>query len=186
MIPATGYMTFLTWVSLTSITVTKPLESCRPLKHGLILPFREEKGNTPNLRRDGYLCVFAADYYGASYKDVGNDGNEHEINMPSHKWMIDNFLEARRDYAWGEQYDYFDHPDCVGWTRTGNDENPLGMAVLLSNGEDGKKHMETGSPESTYRDITEHISEQVTTNKEGWGEFLCKGGSVSVWVPVDR
>ena len=65
-------------------------------------------------------------------------------------------------------------------------KTPLAWQCLLSNGEDGKKHMETGSPESTYRDITEHISEQVTTNKEGWGEFLCKGGSVSVWVPVDR
>jgi alpha-amylase len=170
-------------VTLVSNHDSQPLQSLeavveawfKPLAYALIL-----------LRRDGYPCVFAADYYGASYKDLGNDGNEHEINMPSHKWMIDNFLEARRDYAWGEQYDYFDHPNCVGWTRTGNDENPRGMAVVLSNGENGKKSMETGAPETTYRDISEHVSEQVTTNEEGWGEFLCKGGSVSVWVPVDR
>ena len=31
------------------------------------------------LRKDGYPCVFAADYYGAHYKDMGQEGNEHEI-----------------------------------------------------------------------------------------------------------
>lgn len=41
------------------------------------------------------------------------------------------------------------------------------MAVLMSNGEDGLKHMETGSPNTTYTDITEHINETVVTNKDG-------------------
>jgi alpha-amylase len=57
------------------------------------------------------------------------------------------------------------------------------MAVLLSNSEDGHKFMETDSPDTTYKDITEHVSEPVKTNKDGWGEFRCKGRSVSVWVP---
>ena len=130
--------------------------------------------------RDQYL---AADYYGAHYIGAGNDGNEYEIHMTSHKWMIDNFIHARKSYAWGDQYDYFDHPNCAGWTRTGNEENPGGMAVLLSNGDDGKKFMETGSPDTEYVDITGHMDENVTTNNDGWGEFCCKGGSVSVWVP---
>ena len=168
-------------VTLVSNHDSQPLQSLesvvepwfKPLAYALIL-----------LRRDGYPCVFAADYFGASYKDTGKDGNEHEIHMPSHKWMIDKFLQARRDHAWGHQHDYFDHPNCVGWTRTGNNDHPGGMAVILSNGDDGKKHMETGSADTKYVDITEHISETVTTNKDGWGEFLCKGGSVSVWLPV--
>ena len=167
-------------VTLVSNHDTQPLQSLesvveswfKPLAYALIL-----------LRKDGYPCIFAADYDGANYKDKGKDGNEYEIHMPSHKWMIDNFLKTRRDRAWGEQYDYFDHPNCVGWTRTGNEEHPGGMAVLLSNGEDGKKHMETGSPNTTYIDITEHINETIETNHEGWGEFRCKAGSVSVWVP---
>ena len=58
------------------------------------------------------------------------------------------------------------------------------MAVLLSNGEDGKKHMEAGSLNTTYINITEHINETIKTNNDGGGEFLCKGGSVSVWLPV--
>ncbi len=51
----------------------------------------------------------------------------------------------RKEYAYGEQRDYFDHPNCVGWTREGIDENERsGCAVLLSNGEEGFKHMEIG------------------------------------------
>jgi alpha-amylase len=46
-----------------------------------------------------------------------------------------------------------------------------------------KKHMQTGSLDTAYTDITKHIDETVTTNKDGWGEFHCKPGSVSVWVP---
>jgi alpha-amylase len=42
--------------------------------------------------------------------------------------------------------------------------------------------METGSPNTTYTDITEHINETVVTDKDGWGEFRCQAGSVSVWV----
>lgn len=44
--------------------------------------------------------------------------------MDSHKWLIDKFLEARKEHAFGEQYDYFDHANCIGWTRLGNEEHP--------------------------------------------------------------
>jgi alpha-amylase len=103
--------------------------------------------------------------------------------MTSHQWLIDRFLDARKYNAHGDQYDYFDHPDCIGWTRTGNEENPNTMAVILSNGEDGSKYMETTSPETIYIDITEQIEDTVKTNKDGWGEFRCNASSVSVWVP---
>lgn len=53
----------------------------KPLAYALIL-----------LRRDGYPCVFMADYYGAHYKDVGQDGQEYEIWLDSHQWLIDKFL----------------------------------------------------------------------------------------------
>ena len=166
-------------VTLVSNHDTQPLQSLesvveswfKPLAYALIL-----------LRRDGYPCVFAADYYGAHYKDTGKDGNEHEIWMDSHQWLIDKFIAVRKKYAFGDQFDYFDHPNCIGWTRAGNDEAPGGIAVLLSNGDDGNKHMETGAPNTTYLDITEHIDETVETNNDGWGEFRCKAGSVSVWV----
>lgn len=146
----------------------------KPLAYALIL-----------LRQDGYPCIFYADYYGAHYKDNGSDGGEYEIWLDSHKWLIDKFLYARSTYAFGDQYDYFDHPSTIGWTRLGNEENPGGMAVVLTNGDDGHKWMEVGRPNCTYYDITEHVSEPVTTNDEGWAEFSCQAGSVSVWVPKE-
>ncbi|MEH2454061.1 alpha-amylase [Nostoc sp.] len=144
----------------------------KPLAYALIL-----------LRSEGYPCIFYADYYGANYKDKAPDGNEYEIWLDSHQWIIDKFLHARQTYAYGDQYDYFDHPNTIGWTRLGDEEHPGGMAVVLSNGEEGTKWMEVGQPNSTYIDITEHISESVTTNDEGWADFRCTAGSVSVWVP---
>jgi alpha-amylase len=144
----------------------------KPLAYALIL-----------LRREGYPCVFYPDYYGAHYKDTGNDGNEHEIWLDKHQFLLDKLLYARRTYAYGDQYDYFDHANCIGWTRLGDDNFPGGMAVVLSNGDDGCKYMEVGQPNTTYVDLTDHVSEPITTNEEGWAEFCCKAGSVSVWVP---
>lgn len=134
------------------------------------------------LRQEGYPCVFYADYYGAEYTDRGRDGNQYRIVMPSHRWLIDRFLQARQQYAYGEQINYFDHPNCIGWSRLGDRDHPKAMAVLMSNGTDGYKWMRVGKPNMVFHDLTQHISHPVTTNNDGWGQFFCKGGSVSVWV----
>jgi alpha-amylase len=167
-------------VTIVSNHDTQPLRTLesvveswfKPLAYAIIL-----------LRREGYPCIFAADYYGAKYKDFGKDGKEYEINMPSHKWLIDQFLNVRKKFAYGDQYDYFDHPNCVGWTRTGDEKHPGGIAVLMSNSDAGNKKMETTMPNTTYVDLTEHIREPVVSTKDGLGEFRCKAGSVSVWIP---
>jgi alpha-amylase len=169
-------------VTLVSNHDTQPLQSLesvveswfKPLAYAIIL-----------LRRGGYPCIFYPDYFGAEYKGMGKDGNDYDIHMQCHKWLIDLFLEVRRSNAFGDQNDYFDHQNCIGWTRTGNEDYSGGMAVLLSNGTDGTKKMNTGSPGVRYGDITEHIKKKVTTNDEGWAEFKCNERSVSVWVPID-
>jgi alpha-amylase len=143
----------------------------KPLAYAIIL-----------LRGEGYPCIFYADYYGSTYEDYGKDGNKHEIYMPSHRYIIDKLLYARHNYAYGAQYDYFDHQNRVGWTRLGDSEHPKAMAVLLSDGLGGTKWMEVGKPNTKFIDITEHITEPIYTNEQGWGEFTCNGGSVSVWV----
>lgn len=145
----------------------------KPLAYALIL-----------LRQEGYPCIFHADYYGAHYQDWGRDGKEHEIWMPSHQWLIDKLLYARTHYAYGPQYDYFDHWDVIGWTRLGNPDHPQAMAVIMSDGPGGSKWMEVGKPNAQFQDITEHIKTDVFTNDYGWGEFKCNGGSVSVWLEV--
>ena len=134
------------------------------------------------LRAEGYPCVFYADYYGVEYEDWGRDGQRHRVSLPSHRFLIDRFLQARRQYAWGPQYDYADHFNVVGWTRLGDREHPKAMAVLMSDGPEGTKWMEVGRPHARFTDVTEHLKEPVVANEHGWGEFRCRGGSVSVWL----
>ena len=143
----------------------------KPIAYALIL-----------LRRDGYPCLFYADYYGSEYEDYGRDGAKHKIIMSSHKWIIDKLLRARRDYAYGTQLDYFDHPNTIGWSRLGDEKRPKSMAVVVCTGDEGYKWMYTGKRNTKYFDLLEHKKESITTNKDGYGRFTCKGGSVSVWV----
>jgi alpha-amylase len=143
----------------------------KPLAYALIL-----------LRAEGYPCVFQADYAGADYEDWGRDGHRYRVQMASHRFLIDKFLHARRYHAHGPQYDYFDHENCIGWTRLGDAAHPRAMAVLMSDGPAGNKWMEVGRRDAAFVDITGHVPEPVRTNADGWGEFRCNGGSVSVWV----
>ncbi|MEM6612501.1 MAG: alpha-amylase [Cyanobacteria bacterium P01_C01_bin.72] len=138
----------------------------KPLAYALIL-----------LRREGYPCIFYADYYGTEYEDRGI-----KIQLPAHRWIIDKLLYARREFAYGEQYDYFDHHNTIGWTRLGNLEHPKAMAVIMSDNVPGYKWMEVGKPNTKFIDLTEHIKEEIYTNQDGWAEFRCLGGSVSVWL----
>lgn len=134
------------------------------------------------LRAEGYPCIFYPDYYGATYKDKGRDGNEYEIWMQSHKEILDRLLFARRHYAFGPQYNYLDHPNIIGWTRLGTEQHPRAMAVIMSDGPGGGKWMEVGKPNTTFYDITEQVKTPIQTNADGWAEFRCNGGSVSVWL----
>ena len=55
-------------------------------------------------------------------------------------------MDARKKYAHGEQLDYFDHPNTIGFTRKGDEAHPhSGLALLISNGEDGDKIMQVGT-----------------------------------------
>lgn len=130
------------------------------------------------LRAEGYPCVFYADYYGASYPDPYGPN----VQLYSHRFLIDRFLKARREYGYGDQHDYFDHSNTVGWVRTGNSEHPGVMAVVMTNGSAGDKWMNTFRPGATFTDATDHFRHQVTANADGWGNFPCPAGSVSVWL----
>ncbi|MGF1461120.1 MAG: alpha-amylase [Leptolyngbyaceae cyanobacterium] len=166
-------------VTLVENHDTQPLQALesiveswfKPLAYAIIL-----------LREQGYPCVFYADYYGAHYVDRAPDGNEYEIWMDSHQWIINRLLFARGNFAYGPQYDYIDHFNTIGWTRLGSEHHPYAMAVILSDGPAGSKWMEVGKPHKAFYDITGHIQTPIYTNEHGWAEFRCNGGSVSVWV----
>lgn len=138
----------------------------KPLAYALIL-----------LRREGYPCVFHGDYNGGQYTDKGRN-----VTMYSHRFLIDHFLFARRNYCFGDQHDYFDHPNTIGWLRTGDAEHPGTMAVVMTNGSTGRKRMNTFRPNARFRDRTGHFAHRVTADGSGWAEFPCPEGSVSVWL----
>ena len=169
-------------VTLVENHDTQPLQALespvadwfKPLAYALIL-----------LRAEGYPCIFHPDYYGAEYNDYGTDGQPQSIQLTSHRHLIDRMLLARKHFAYGQQLDYFDDHNTIGWTRLGTELHPHGLAVVLSDGPAGEKRMQVGKPEATFVDITHHCSELVVTDAEGWGRFRCQGGSVSIWIGVD-
>ena len=149
----------------------------KPLAHALLL-----------LREKGYPCVFYPDLYSANYKDTGHDGKEYEITLVAVP-HIDKLMAARKRFAYGQQRDYLDHANCIGWTREGDDEHPgSGCVVLLSNGDEGFKTMEAGKRHAGkfFVDWLGQRPERVKIDSEGKGEFKVGCGSVSVWIEEDQ
>jgi len=145
----------------------------RPLAYALIL-----------LRKQGIPCLFYPDLYGCSYSDLGADGNEVTVELVALQ-QLPVLCQIRKDAAYGEQRDYFDHPNCIGFTREGLDEHPnSGLAVVMSNGEKGYKDMEIGGRHAgkTFTDALGNCQEEILVNEEGWAQFPCEERSVSVWV----
>ena len=125
------------------------------------------------LRNSGYPCVFYGDYYGIPHD-----------NIPRIK-DLDILMQLRKDKAYGEQHDYLDHPNIIGWTREGNEEiNKSGLAVLISNKEDSEKTMYIGKNfvGETFIDALDNCEEEVQIDETGSGLFKVKAKSASVWV----
>lgn len=166
-------------VTLVTNHDTQPLQELeapvsawfKPLAYALIL-----------LRAEGYPCVFYADLYGASYKDTGNDGGEYDITIGKVE-SLENLIRARAQYAYGEQYVYFDDESCVGFTRLGDDDHS-GCAVIMSNSGAASKSMEMGGNYAgkNFVDMLGHCDQTITIDEHGWCEFPVEAGSVSVWI----
>ena len=167
-------------VTLVENHDTQPLQSLeqtveswfRPLAYALIL-----------LRKDGYPCIFYSDLYGSKYKDTGNDGQEHEITL-NRLDKLEVMLHARKHLSYGKQNDYFDNPNCIGWTREGDSEHEgSACAVVISNGEDAAKTMFVGEQHAgkVFVDFLGNVEDQVVIGEDGHAEFKTKGRSVSIW-----
>ena len=128
------------------------------------------------LREDGLPCLFYGDYYGI----------EGEFAQENFQEILDTLLYARKDLAYGEQTDYFDDPNCIGWTRSGN-EDGAPLAVTISNDAANSKSMEIGSDWAVqaFYDILGNCSDTVTIDEDGWGDFPVSEKSVSVWTIQD-
>ncbi|KAI4248859.1 MAG: hypothetical protein L6R40_000871 [Gallowayella cf. fulva] len=136
----------------------------KPLAYALIL-----------LRAEGYPCVFYGDVYGIK--------GDHQY-PPSCGGKVPDLCLARKLYAYGEQRDYFDFPQCIGWSRLGTWDHPFGLVCLLSNAGPNEKWMYVGQEHrgEVWTDVLGWQPGQVTINQDGWGLFTCPGVSVAVWV----
>lgn len=168
-------------VTLVDNHDTQPLQALeapvekwfKPLAYALIL-----------LRQEGIPCIFYPDLFGASYKDNGNDGNEYEIFLDKIE-ELESLITLRKNVAYGIQKDYFDHANCIGWVREGDDMHD-GCVVVLSNGDAGNKTMNAGARYAgrKFKDSLNKVTQEVFADGDGNAEFYCLPGSVSVWVAV--
>jgi len=139
------------------------LDWFKPLAYSLIL-----------LRKNGFPTVFYGDYYGIPEKEISPKQN-----------MLDILLKVRKYYAYGEQYDYFNDRNIIGFTRLGDYDHPnSGLAVVMSDEKGGWVQMNVGKnlANTVFYDCTGNLSETVYVDNDGNGIFYCKDGSVSVWI----
>lgn len=135
----------------------------KPLAYALIL-----------LRIDGYPVIFYGDYYGIS----------GENPIPGQKENLDKLIRIRQENAFGEQIDFFDHNNIVGWVRAGNEKHPNGCVVIMSTGDAGEKAMFVGEMHAgeVWADKMGFVPDKVTIDEKGQGTFKTNAGSVSVYV----
>ena len=127
------------------------------------------------LRREGDPCIFYGDYYG-----IQHDNIEPMENLKT-------LLLLRRDRAYGEQVDYFDDKNIIGFTRLGDDDHyKSGMAVIISDKYEGSKRMHVGTKFAGERffDALGNREDEITIGEDGFGDFIVNGGSVSVYVKI--
>ncbi|KAF1981494.1 glycoside hydrolase family 13 protein [Aulographum hederae CBS 113979] len=138
----------------------------KPLAYCLIL-----------LRSSGYPCIFYGDLYGIK-------GEYAE--PPSCGEKLPDMILARKLYAYGDQEDYWDDPNCIGWVRRGTWDKPAGLACLMSNAEPGQIRMAVGDEHNgeVWTDVLGWSQEEVTI-EDGYGTFSCSGISVSIYVRKD-
>ena len=126
-------------------------------------------------RKEGIPCIYYSDYYGSSNGKI-----------PSYKDKLDVLLKVRKDYAYGEQTDYLNDKDLIGWTRKGDSlHSNSGLAALISDGTGGSITMNVGANHAseTWYDITGNQSNKVVIDSSGSGVFTVGEKSYSVWVP---
>ena len=95
----------------------------KPLAYALIL-----------LRAEGYPQLFYGDLYSM----------KKSYEPPACGGKLPNLTLARKLYAFGEQHDYFDEPNCFGFVRKGTWAKPAGLACVMSNAGIAEKKMAVG------------------------------------------
>jgi alpha-amylase len=130
------------------------------------------------LRKDGYPCVFAGDYFGIHGGPAPQEGMADEL---------ERLLELRANYAYGEERDFFVDPHFIAWARLGDEEFPSLLATVISTAGDGAVEVDFGPDHAgkIFRDYTGHREEIITLDENGKASFPVSGQSLSCWVSPD-
>ncbi|HPR81423.1 MAG TPA: alpha-amylase [Enterococcus sp.] len=126
------------------------------------------------LRKQGIPVVFWGDLYGIPAQDIQPVGDD-----------LHALLRLRNETDFGDQIDYFDNPDCIGWVLTGDFEDPAsGIAVVMTNGKGSEKEMTVSAihRDKIFVDVLGNNETKVVLDKNGKGVFPVNDGQVSVYV----
>jgi alpha-amylase len=130
----------------------------KPLAYALIL-----------LRREGYPCLFHADYF----------GHEGDHAVPRTAGCSTRSSPRARSTTMATS-------TTTSITRAASagcaPATPSTRVRWWSSGDAGTKRIETTKPNAVFRDATGHIGEPVHTDETGAAEFTCPAGSLSVWL----
>lgn len=128
------------------------------------------------LRQEGYPCVFYGDFYGIPHDNIKKVEE------------LETIINLRKERAYGEQHDYFDNKDCIGWTREGNNNYiKSGLAVVISklpNEVEKRMYIGISHAGETFIDCIGNCEEKIVIDENGYGNFKAKEKSTSVWVGI--
>lgn len=124
------------------------------------------------LRNEGTPVVFWGDLYGTENAEAVGEG-------------LNALIKLRETLNFGNQADYFDDPDVIGWTLTGDfDDAESGAAIVMTNAKGGEKEMTVSAIHegATFVDLLGNNEAKVVLDENGQGTFPVNDGQVSVYV----
>ncbi|MEN4761642.1 alpha-amylase [Chryseobacterium sp. C39-AII1] len=133
------------------------------------------------LSEKAYPCVFYPDLFGAKYSDM-KDGKEIHVEIRKVE-TLPKLMEARQQFGYGSQVNFFDDPNCIAFIRMGN-KNNKGCLVIISNNGKACKEIIWGEEYSNavFYDFLQQRKEEIVLDNNGKGIFTVNARSVSVWV----
>lgn len=126
------------------------------------------------LRKDGYPCIFYGDYYGTR-------GEHPTLGM---KDKLDILALIRKHHAYGNQDDYFNEPDHIGWVRHGDQDHLNKVVTMISIKEKKTIRMFLGEGQAgkVFADFTGNCLDKILIDDECYGLFCAEPRSISVWL----
>ncbi len=129
------------------------------------------------LRKDGYPCIFHSDLYGFA----GEEAWPHSYDT------VAKLIHLRKKHAWGDEVDlHIEDHEILAWTRSGDENHPGGLLVILNSGDDKELHITMPQGESGQRFSNALANDQIVELDENKSAaFPVQERSVAIWIPAE-